>query len=369
VENIDCLVIGAGVVGLATARALAQAGREVVIVDAAERIGSETSSRNSEVIHAGLYYPTGSLMARSCVEGRRRLYYYCAERGIGHNKCGKLIVASDSSEEEVLDDIMSRAAANGAGALKLLTRSEALALEPALDCTAALLSPETGIIDSHRYMMSLQADAEAAGAVLVLTTKVIGGSVGQDRCTVQIDDHDNSVFACRSLVNAAGLHAPALATRLGLDARYVPPRFFAKGHYFALHARNPFSRLIYPVPVPGGLGIHLTFDLAGRARFGPDVAWIDEIDYSFEAAASVDDFEAAIRRYFPGVPKGSLVPDYCGIRPKLSPASGPRQDFVVQGPEEHGIPGLLNFFGIESPGLTASLALADYAVEKLVRAA
>jgi L-2-hydroxyglutarate oxidase LhgO len=358
-DEVDAVVVGAGVVGLAVARALALAGREVLVLDAAEGIGTETSSRNSEVIHAGIYYPAGSLMARSCVEGKHRLYAYCAERGVPHRNCGKLIVATNDDEAGRLESIRARAAANGVGDLRLLSRAEALAMEPALHCTAALHSPSTGIIDSHAYMLALQGDAENAGAVFAFHAPVTAGRATEDGIELDIGGTDPMRLRARLVVNSAGLHAPRLARAIaGMPEAQVPPTHYAKGNYFTLAGRSPFSRLIYPVPVPGGLGTHLTIDLAGQARFGPDVEWIDRIDYAVDPRRG-DSFYAAIRRYWPELPEGSLAPGYSGIRPKTVPKGAPAQDFVVQGPAAHGVPGLVHLFGIESPGLTASLALAD----------
>ena len=358
-EEFDCVVAGAGVVGLAVARALALAGREVLVLDAAEGIGTETSSRNSEVIHAGIYYPAGSLMARSCVAGKRMLYAYCAERGVPHANCGKLIVATDAAEAEKLASIQARAAANGVPDLRLLDRAEALALEPALACTAALLSPSTGIIDSHAYMLTLQGDAENAGAIFVFHAPVLGGKVTEAGIELEVGGAEPMALRCRSFVNSAGLHAPKLARGLaGMPSQLIPTAYYAKGNYFTLTGRNPFSRLIYPVPVPGGLGTHLTIDLGGQARFGPDVEWVDRLDYEVDPRRA-DGFYAAIRRYWPELKDGALAPGYSGIRPKIVPPGAPGQDFTIQGPRAHGVPGLVNLFGIESPGLTASLALAE----------
>ena len=358
-EEFDCVVAGAGVVGLAVARALALAGREVLVLDAAEGIGTETSSRNSEVIHAGIYYPAGSLMARTCVAGKRMLYAYCAERGVPHANCGKLIVATDAAEAEKLASIQARAAANGVPDLRLLDRAEALALEPALACTAALLSPSTGIIDSHAYMLTLQGDAENAGAIFVFHAPVLGGKVTEAGIEIEVGGAEPMALRCRSFVNSAGLHAPKLARGLaGMPSQLIPTAYYAKGNYFTLTGRNPFSRLIYPVPVPGGLGTHLTIDLGGQARFGPDVEWVDRLDYEVDPRRAIG-FYAAIRRYWPELKDGALAPGYSGIRPKIVPPGAPGQDFTIQGPRAHGVPGLVNLFGIESPGLTASLALAE----------
>ena len=359
-ERVDCLVIGAGVIGLAVARALALAGREVVIVERADRIGAETSSRNSEVIHAGIYYDRASLMARFCVAGRRALYDFCAERGVGHRRCGKLIVATSAEESARLAAIKAGAEANGVMDLREISAAEARELEPALTCDGALLSPSTGIIDSHAYMLALLADAEAHQAVLALHTQVVGAKALEGG--LEVEFLGGETLRCNLCVNAAGLHAPDLARRIvGYRPEFAPKAYYAKGNYFALSGRSPFSRLIYPVPVPGGLGTHLTLDLAGQARFGPDVEWIDAIDYRVDPARAAG-FCASIRRYWPELEEGRLQPAYAGIRPKIAPP-GAKQDFVVQGPREHGVAGLINLFGIESPGLTASLALADHVVE------
>jgi L-2-hydroxyglutarate oxidase LhgO len=359
-ESVDCVVVGAGVVGIAAARALARAGREVLVLEAAEAIGTETSSRNSEVIHAGIYYPRDSLMARLCVEGRRRLYGFCAEHGVQAWPCGKLIVATDAAEAERLAGIKARAEANGVEDMRMLTAAEARAMEPALSCTAALHSPHTGVVDSHAYMLALQGEAEAAGAIFVFHSRVERGRVTADGVVIEAE---GVTLACRTLVNAAGLHAPALARAItGMPSQLVPREYWAKGNYFSLPGRAPFSRLIYPVPVPGGLGVHLTIDLGGQARFGPDVEWVDAIDYDVDPRRA-DSFYAAIRRYWPDLRDGVLQPGYAGIRPKIVPKGAPAQDFVIQGQAVHGVPGLVNLFGIESPGLTAAIALADLVVE------
>ncbi len=362
-EQLDCVVAGAGVVGLAAARALALAGRDVVVLDAAEGIGTETSSRNSEVIHAGIYYPAGSLMARFCVAGRKALYAYCREKGVPHANCGKLIVATSADEDSRLADIRRRAAINGVDDMRILTRTEAMALEPNLHCTSALLSPSTGIIDSHGFMVALQGDAENAGAVMVFHSPILAGRAVAGGVEIDVGGADPITLRCRLLVNSAGLHAPALAARIaGMPRDRVPAAYYAKGNYFTLSGRSPFSRLIYPVPVPGGLGVHLTIDLGGQARFGPDVEWIDRIDYTVDPHRA-DSFYAAVRRYWPDLKDGAIQPGYAGIRPKIVPKGAPAQDFVVQGPQTHGLSGLINLFGIESPGLTASLAIADHVVE------
>jgi len=358
-ESVDCVVIGAGVVGLAVARSLALAGREVIVVEAAEGIGTETSSRNSEVIHAGIYYPRGSLMARTCVEGRRLLYDYCAERGVPHRNCGKLIVATDAAESEKLAEIKGRAEANGVEGMRLLDAAEARTMEPNLQCTAALLSPRTGIVDSHSYMLALQGDAESHGAMFAFHSPVKRGRVVEGGVDLEVGGAEPMNLRCRLVVNSAGLHAPGLAQKIaGLPSDRIPPAYYAKGNYFTLAGRSPFSRLIYPVPVPGGLGVHITVDLGGQAKFGPDVEWIDGIDYTVDPHRA-DKFYAAVRRYWPGLKDGALQPGYAGIRPKIVPQGAPAQDFTIHGPAEHGVAGLINLFGIESPGLTASLALAE----------
>lgn len=362
-EQVECIVAGAGVIGLAVARALALAGREVIILEAADRIGSETSSRNSEVIHAGIYYSAGSLMARLCVEGRALLYAYCQERGIPHRQCGKLIVATSESELEQLPTIAAKATRNGVADLRQISASEARSLEPALAATGALLSPSTGIVDSHAYMLSLLGDAENAGAVLVCNSPVERGHATDRGIVVDVGGAEPMSIGCRLFVNAAGLAAPKLARLIdGMPPALVPREYFAKGDYFSLVGRAPFSRLIYPVPVKGGLGIHLTLDLAGQARFGPDIEWVEKPHYDVDPAKATL-FYAGVRRYYPDLKDGALLPAYSGIRPKIVPPEVASQDFVVQGPAVHGIPCLVNLFGIESPGLTASLALAKLVAE------
>ena len=358
-ERVECVVVGAGVVGLAVARALAQAGREVVVLEAAAAIGSETSSRNSEVIHAGIYYRAGSLMARLCVEGRRALYAYCAEHDVPHRRSGKLIVATEDAERVQLEAIRQRAAANGVDDLREISAADAVSLEPALRSFGALISPSTGIIDSHAYMLALRGDAEAAGTAIALSTPLVSARATGAGFELTAGGAEPMRLACRVLVNSAGLYAPDLARKIaGMPPDKVPKAYYAKGNYFILAGRSPFSRLIYPVPHPGGLGTHLTLDLAGQARFGPDVEWVDRIDYAVDLARAGLFYEA-IRRYWPELPDGALLPGYSGIRPKIVPPEVAVQDFMVQGPRDHGVAGLVNLFGIESPGLTASLALAD----------
>ena len=358
-ETVDCVVIGAGVVGLAVARALALAGREVIVLEAADGIGTETSSRNSVVIHAGIYYPRDSLMARTCVEGRRKLYVYCQEHGVPHRNCGKLIVATNAQEDAMLASIKGRAEANGVEGMRVLASAEARALEPNLQCTSALLSPTTGIIDSHTYMLALQGDAEAHGAMVAFNSPFERGRAVDGGVEIEVGGVEPMKLKARLLVNSAGLHAPDLARRIeGMPKDKIPAAYYAKGNYFTLSARSPFSRLIYPVPVPGGLGVHITVDMGGQAKFGPDVEWIPSIDYTVDPHRA-DKFYAAVRKYWPALKDGALQPGYAGIRPKIVPPGAPAQDFVIHGPAQHGVPGLIHLFGIESPGLTASLALAE----------
>ena len=362
-DRVDAVVIGAGVVGLAVARALATAGRDVVILEAEDAIGTHTSSRNSEVIHAGIYYPQGSLKARACVEGRQRLYDYCAERSVPHRRCGKLIVATDAAQLEELEGIRQKAHANGVTDVVHVSQAQARAMEPELHCVAALHSPSTGIIDSHALMLAYLGDAERAGAMLALKSPFAKGVVRTGGIELHVAGAEPILAA--EVVNSAGLRAPSLARRIeGYPAELAPPELYAKGNYYSLARRPPFSRLVYPVPEPGGLGVHVTLDLAGRARFGPDVEWVDSIDYTVDPRRA-ERFYAAIRRYWPGLPDGALEPGYAGIRPKISGKDVPAADFLVQGPRAHGVPGLVNLFGIESPGLTASLPLADAVLGQL----
>ena len=363
-EPVDAVVIGAGVVGLAVARALALQGRDVVVLERADAIGTGSSSRNSEVIHAGIYYPTDSLKARLCVRGRELLYAYCASHGIEHRRCGKLLVASSETQRVRLARIQAQAARNGVTDLSLLSAAQARALEPELDVVAALLSPSTGIVDSHALMLALHADIEAHGGMLALRSPVLAIDSRTALHVLQVGGEGPMELGAHCVVNAAGLWAPGLAAIIhGLAAGLVPQAAYAKGNYFSLSARAPFTRLIYPVPEAAGLGVHLTLDLAGQARFGPDVEWItpaapDDIDYCVDLARAAA-FEAAIRRYWPGLADGALQPAYSGVRPKAARHGEVLQDFVLQGPADHGLAGLVNLYGIESPGLTASLAIAD----------
>jgi L-2-hydroxyglutarate oxidase LhgO len=360
-DTVDAVVIGAGVVGLAVARALALRGRETLIFEARSQFGTETSSRNSEVIHAGIYYPRGSLRARFCVAGRDQLYAFCASNGVSHRRCGKLIVATSDTQLKELERIRSAAQANGV-ALSVLSRDEALTLEPQLSCLGALRSPLTGIIDSHEYMLTLLGHAQSHGAMLVCDSRVTRMQSQSDGIVIGING-DESILLARSVINSAGLNAPQVARLMSeLPANCVPTPHLAKGNYFGLAGRSPFKHLVYPVPERGGLGVHLTLDLAGQARFGPDVQWIEELNYDVDPRRA-DRFYAAIRNYWPALPDNALVPAYAGIRPKITGPTEPAADFRIDGPQFHGIPGLVNLFGIESPGLTSSLAIADHVAE------
>ena len=369
-ETIDAVVIGAGVVGLAVGRALAQRGLETVVLERANAIGTGTSSRNSEVIHAGIYYPAESLKARLCVAGKERLYAYCADHGVAHRRCGKLLVASNAGQRAKLAQIRAQAARNGVHDLREMDAAEVRELEPALAVVGALLSPSTGIIDSHGLMLALQGDLEAAGGALALLSPVRSIAPEAGRLRVEVGGETGMALSARVVVNSAGLWAPDLATHIaGQAPGTVPLARYAKGNYYALTGRAPFSHLIYPVPEAAGLGVHLTLDLAGQARFGPDVEWIapatpDAIDYRVDPARAAG-FEAAIRAYWPGLPTNALQPAYSGVRPKLQAPGESAHDFVLQGPLEHGVAGLMNLYGIESPGLTASLAIADEVVARL----
>ncbi|WP_440112705.1 NAD(P)/FAD-dependent oxidoreductase [Acidovorax sp. BL-A-41-H1] len=363
-DKVECVVIGAGVVGLAVARALALEGREVMVLEAADAIGTGTSSRNSEVIHAGLYYPTGSLKAGLCVQGKQMLYAYCAERGVPHRRCGKLLVATSPDQFPALEAIRARALANGVDDLVWLSADEARAMEPELRCQAALHSPSTGIIDSHGLMLALQGDLENAGGLVALNSPVTRADFsGADGVVV---DAAGTRLRADVVVNAAGLNAPAVASLFaGLAAMHVPQAYYAKGNYFTLAGKAPFSRLIYPAPEAAGLGVHLTLDLGGQARFGPDVEWVNGPDDLLVNASRGDAFYAEVRKYWPGLRDGALVPGYAGIRPKIHGPDTPQPDFMIQGPEDHGVRGLVNLFGIESPGLTSCLAIGAH-VARLV---
>jgi len=362
-EKIDTAVIGAGVVGLAVARRLAQSGREVLILEAEEAFGTGISARNSEVIHAGIYYPAGSLKANLCVTGRTLLYAYCAERGIPHRRCGKLIVATHESQLAQLDGIAAHAHGNGVTDLQRLNRNAAREMEPALECVAALHSPSTGIIDSHALMLALLGDAENAGAVLALKSPVLSGDATTEGILLEVGGREPMRLLAKSVINCAGLGAQEFARRLrGRPPTCVPPLSYAKGNYYALAGRAPFSHLVYPVPEAAGLGVHLTLDLAGQARFGPDVEWVDSLDYSVDPRRA-ESFYASIRSYWPALPDGALSPAYAGIRPKPHARGDAARDFMIHGPREHGVAGLVCLYGIESPGLTSCLALAERVFE------
>ncbi len=361
IDTVDTIIIGAGVIGLAVARRAALAGREVVVLEAADAIGTGISSRNSEVIHAGLYYPEDSLKGLLCRPGRDQLYDYCRSHGIPHKRLGKLVVATAENEIEALDTLMETAKANGVEDLVRLSVEEAKEMEPRLTCHGAILSPSTGIIDSHAYMLSLQGDAEAEGGVIALSSPFTGARLEDSGdITVRTGGAGAMTLECRQLVNAAGLSANVTALAIeGLDAKTIPPLYYAKGNYFTLSGKSPFERMIYPVPVQAGLGTHSTLDMAGQTKFGPDVEWADSLDYTVNPDRAKK-FYTAIRRYWPDLPDGALQPGYVGVRPKLVAEGEARGDWVIHGPETHGITGLVNLFGIESPGLTSSLAIADH---------
>ena len=362
---MEILVVGAGVVGLAVGRALASRGHEVVVADAADAFGTGISARNSEVVHGGMYYPAGSLRARHCVTGRRMLYAFCESHGVAHRACGKLIVATTEAEAGKIAAIRDQGVANGVEDLVLMEGAEARALEPNLACTAALLSPRTGIVDSHGLMLALLGEIEDRGGMLALHTPVEGLTRADGRWLARFGGASPGAFPCDAVVNAASFGAQDLARATdGYPAERVPPLVLARGNYFGCTGRPAFSHLIYPAPVDGGLGIHLTLDLAGRMRFGPDVEWIDSLDYRVDPARGAL-FYDAIRRYWPALPDGALVPDYAGIRPKLTGPGGGAADFRIDGPAEHGLPGLVHLFGIESPGLTSSLSLAEDVADRL----
>ena len=365
-DRVDALVIGAGVVGLAVGRALALRGFETIVAETQDGIGQGVSSRNSEVIHAGLYYPPGSLKARLCVRGKDLLYALCASHGVDHRRCGKLTVANSPEEQAALRRLQDRAAANGV-AVQWLEAAQARALEPALQCQSALLSPSTGVVDSHGLMLALQGDLEGAGGMVAF-----GSAVGSARLSMRgphlVRMADGSELEAGLIVNSASLHACALARRFeGLQAQFVPREFFAKGNYYALAGRAPFTRLIYPAPADAWLGVHLTLDLGGQAKFGPDLEWLtvespEQIDFAVDPRRA-DGFYAEVRRYWPELPDGALAPSYSGVRPKIHGPNAPAPDFRIDGPALHGVPGLVNLFGIESPGLTSAMAIAEMVAE------
>lgn len=372
-DKLDVVVIGAGVIGLAVARALALAGRDVMVLEKAHAIGTGVSSRNSEVIHAGLYYTPGSLKARLCVRGRELLYPFCATHGVQAKACGKLVVATDEAQLPGLTALQIKAQANGVP-VQRLTGAEAMALEPALQCLAGLHSPTTGIVDGHAIMLALQADLEQAGGMVALDSAVVAGRVQPDGIVLQVQSTGQTgvEVLADAVVNAASLHAPAVARSIeGLNPACIPREFFAKGNYFALQGRAPFSRLIYPAPQDAWLGVHLTLDLGGQARFGPDLEWLDAtdadaLDYRVDPRRA-DAFYAEVRRYWPGLSDGALQPSHSGVRPKIHSAAQPAPDFRIDGPSSHGVPGLVNLFGLESPGLTSALAIGEYVEAMLIK--
>jgi len=364
-EKVDCVVIGAGVVGLAVARALAVRGRETVVLEAATTIGTGTSSRNSEVIHAGIHYAPASAKATLCVAGRQLLYSYCEARGIEHRRCGKLIVAADEEQVRALERIETTARANGVSDLRWLSAAEARDAEPALSCVAALLSPSTGIVDSHGLMLALRGDIEDAGGTVALRVPVMRGRREASAIHLEVGGEDPIGLAASVVVNSAGLQAQDLARRIdGIPKPSIPPSFYAKGNYYLLQGKAPFRHLVYPVPEPGGLGVHLTLDLAGQAKFGPDVEWVEKLDFTVDPRRA-ERFYPIVRRYWPGLPDGALRPGYAGIRPKLSGPGEAAADFLIQGEEAHGVRGLINLYGIESPGMTAALAIAEQVADSV----
>ena len=366
-DRVECVVIGAGVVGLAVARALATRGREVIVLERHEVIGSEVSSRNSGVIHAGLYYPNGSVKARVCVAGKHALYEFCASHGVAHARTGKLVVATGDDQLDAMDALVERARGNGVDDLVRLDPKEVRELEPEVVCAGALLSPSTGIIDAHDYMLALEGDAEANGAMVALESPCLGGAVRDDGIRVDAGGAEPASLVADVVVNAAGLGAQAVARSIeGLDPAHVPPLHYAKGNYFHLTGRSPFSHLVYPMPAGAWLGVHVGLDLGNRCRFGPDLHWVDSLDYDVDESR-IENFYASIRRYYPALRDGALLPDYTGIRPKIYGPGETAPDFVIQGAETHGIDGLVNLFGIESPGLTSSLAIADDVAARVCR--
>lgn len=358
-DHVECVITGAGVVGLAVARALSQLGIEVLVLEAERTIGSGISSRNSEVIHAGIYYEKNSLKALHCVRGKQLLYEYCVRKNIPFRPCGKIIVATDDVQMETLDAIRMKASENGVHDLTWLSRAQVAQLEPEIQCSAALMSPSTGIIDSHAFMLNLHSDIENNGGIIAFSSPLVDVEIENNRFLLRVGGTQPCSISASIFVNSAGLFAPALARRIkNLAADKIPPAFYAKGNYFSLSGKANFSRLIYPVPVQAGLGVHLTIDMNGRPRFGPDVEWIDEPDYRVTPHRS-EDFYSAIRKYWPALPDGALAPDYAGIRPKISGPGQTPADFRIDTEDFHGISGLINLFGIESPGLTSSLSIAE----------
>lgn len=362
-EQVDCVVIGAGVVGLAVARAAALSGRDVIVLEKADTIGSETSSRHSEVIHAGIYYPQDSLKAKFCVEGKHALYAFCDEHGVSYNRCGKIIVATDKEQLPELERLKENAAANGVPDLAWMTPQEVSEMEPAVYCVGALWSPSTGILDSHSYMLALQGDAEDSGTMMAFLTPVVGGEVLNSGIRIDCGGDTPMSVVADLVINCGGLWAQSIASTIdGVPMASVPPTYYCKGNYYTLSGRPPFTRPIYPVPEKAGLGVHVTVDLGGQVRFGPDVEWVDGIDYDVDPGRA-DRFYDAVRKYYPHLPDGAIQPGYAGIRPKIQAPGEPARDFVIQGPDDHGIAGLISLYGIESPGMTSSLAIADHVLK------
>jgi L-2-hydroxyglutarate oxidase LhgO len=368
-EQVDCVVVGAGVVGLAVAREMALQGHETILLERESAFGTVSSARNSEVIHAGIYYPKDSLKAKLCVEGNRLLYEYCRTHHVATQPYGKLIVAADETQMDDLQALLYKAQSNSVPRIKMISGAEACALEPNLQCVAAILSSSTGIVDSHGYMLSLLGGFEDAGGMIAYQSPLISarciGSNAEGGYKLNIGGSDAMQIQTKILINCAGISAPAIAQKIdGLKQERIPKAYFAKGNYFSLSGKSPFSRLIYPIPEPGGLGVHLTLDMGGQAKFGPDVEWLDidieeRIDYTVNPKRA-EGFYAAIRRYWPGLQDGSLQPDYSGVRAKIVPPNAPAADFVFDGHSNHGLHGLHNLYGFESPGLTASLAIAKH---------
>ncbi|QWD89920.1 NAD(P)/FAD-dependent oxidoreductase [Polynucleobacter sp. MWH-Braz-FAM2G] len=366
-ERVDCVVVGAGVIGLAVAREMALQGRDTILLERENAFGTVSSARNSEVIHAGIYYPKDSLKAKLCVEGNRLLYEYCRSHQVATQAYGKLIVAADETQIQDLNAILFKAQNNGVPAIKLLSGDEATKLEPQLKCVAAILSATTGVVDSHGFMLSLLGGFEDAGGMVAYQSPLISakpiGANAQQGFELEIGGADAMRIETKLLINCAGMSAPAVANQIeGLSKKMIPRAYFAKGNYFSLAGKSPFSHLIYPIPEPGGLGVHLTLDMGGQAKFGPDVEWLDieregQIDYTVNPKRG-EGFYEAVRRYWPGLKDGALQPDYSGVRAKIVPSTAPAGDFCFSGPETHGLHGLYNLYGFESPGLTSSLAIA-----------
>ena len=368
-DRVNCVVIGAGVIGLAVAREMALQGRETILLERESAFGTISSARNSEVIHAGIYYPKDSLKAKLCVEGNRMLYEYCRTHHVATQPYGKLIVASDDSQLDDLQAILYKAQQNNVPEIKMITGEQAKSMEPELQCSAAVLSASTGIVDSHGFMLSLLGGFEDAGGMIAYQSPLISakpiGSKAQDGFELEIGGSDAMKIQTKLLINCAGMSAPAIAKKIeGLAQEQIPKAYFAKGNYFSLSGKSPFKHLIYPIPEPGGLGVHLTLDMGGQAKFGPDVEWLEiddenQIDYTVNPKRG-DGFYAAVRKYWPGLKDNALQPDYSGVRAKIVPPNSPAGDFCFNMPKDHGLEGLFNLYGFESPGLTSSLAIAKY---------